>query len=97
MTVYVDDMRRRARIGRFPANWSHLFADTSAELAGFAARLELRPSWLQHAGTYREHYDVTDTMRARALELGAVPISYPRGTGELMSARRARLGATGRW
>lgn len=89
MTVYVDDMRRQATVGRTRGRWSHLFADTSQELAGFAAELGLRPEWLQHAGTHREHYDVTDSIRDQALALGATPITYPRGTGALVNKKRA--------
>ena len=89
MTVYVDDMMRPAKLGRFPAKWSHLFADDSQELAGFAARLNLNPAWIQHKGTHREHYDVTLSVRAKAIELGAVEITYPRGTAELMQRKRA--------
>lgn len=92
MSVYVDDMRRPARPagyrGRGTPRWSHLFADSPAELRSFAIRLGLSPSWLQHAGTHREHYDVTDTVRKRALQLGAAPITYPRGVADLMERRR---------
>lgn len=45
MTVYIDDMRRPARVGRLNAVWSHLMADTDDELHAFAARLGLRRSW----------------------------------------------------
>jgi hypothetical protein len=94
MAVYVDDMRRQAKVGRCRPNarWSHLMADTPEELAEFAGRLGLDPSWLQHPGTHREHYDVTDARRAEALRMGAQHISYPRGTGSVLSAKRARLG-----
>lgn len=44
MTVYVDDMRVPARVGRINARWSHLMADTDEELHEFAARLGLRRS-----------------------------------------------------
>ncbi|NYD43956.1 DUF4031 domain-containing protein [Nocardioides panaciterrulae] len=89
MTVYVDDMRRPARLTGRPAKWSHLMADTSDELEAFAAELGLRPSWLQHEGTHREHYDVTESLRVEAIRLGAVPMSYPRGTGALLARKRA--------
>lgn len=89
MTVCVDNMHRRATVGRFTANWSHVFADSSAELAAFARRLGLRLAWLQHAGTHREHYDVTDSVRRRALVLGARPITYPTDVAALVSARRS--------
>lgn len=87
--IYVDDMRRPARITGRPAKWSHLLADTSEELAAFAARLGLRPEWLQHPGTHREHYDVTETVRTEAIRLGAKPISYIRETGALLARKRA--------
>lgn len=35
MTVYVDDFRVPARVGRINARWSHLTADTQAELHGW--------------------------------------------------------------
>lgn len=89
MTVYVDDMRRSARVGRLNARWSHMFANSREELDTFAARIGMHPQWIQHPGTHREHYDLTDTRRARALELGATPITYPRGVAELMERKRA--------
>lgn len=76
MTVYVDDMRRRARVGRVDARWSHLLADTDEELHRLAAAIGLRRSWAQHPGTWRSHYDVTDAKRAQALRAGALAIGY---------------------
>lgn len=81
MTVYVDNMRRRARVGRINARWSHLMADTHTELEEFARRLGLAPVWLQHAGDHLEHYDVTDTVRAQAVKMGAQPMKYGRESG----------------
>lgn len=88
MAVYVDDMRRPARVGRVTARWSHLFADTSEELEAFARRLGLRPEWVQHQRTHREHYDLTESKRALALRLGAQPISYLRDVPGFLEARR---------
>ena len=89
MTVYVDDMRRPAQVGRTHGSWSHLFADTSDELHAFAARLGLRREWLQHEGTHREHYDVTERKRQAAIAYGAQQISYPRGTADLLNRKNA--------
>lgn len=90
MTVYVDDMRMPARVGRLNARWSHLMADTDEELHEFAARLGLRREWHQKPGTPISHYDVTDTKRAQALEMGAVPIGYGgRESMELIRRKRA--------
>jgi hypothetical protein len=90
MNVYVDDMRRPARVGAIRGRWSHLFADTSDELHEFAAALGLDRAWVQHAGTVREHYDVTDSKRAEALAAGAVPLTYPRGVANLFDTKRRK-------
>lgn len=75
MTVYVDDMRVSATVGRITSRWSHLFSDTSIEeLEEFASKLGLNPSWIQRGEFV--HYDLTDNMRARALRLGAENISW---------------------
>ncbi len=76
MTVYVDDMRRPARVGRLNAVWSHLMADTDEELHAFAARLGLRRAWHQHPGRPTSHYDLTESRRREAVKLGAVEIGY---------------------
>lgn len=92
MTVYVDNMLRSAQVGRGrPAKWSHLMADTTEELEEFARQLGLRPSWIQHPGTAREHYDVTATVRAEALRLGAVPMTYGRKGGLFTLLKAARM------
>lgn len=76
MAVYVDDYRVEATVQGVTARWSHLMADTSEELLAFADRLGLHRAWIQHPGTAKEHFDVTDRVRARALTLGAVPVAY---------------------
>lgn len=90
MTAYVDDMFRPAQLQGRPAKWSHLFADTTAELLAFARALGLREEWLQHAGTHREHFDVTTVKRLEAIDLGAAQITYPRGVAVLLDRRRAQ-------
>lgn len=97
MTVYVDDARIPARVGRISSRWSHLTADTRDELFAFADRLGQKRSWFQAkckrscakpgAECVHWHYDLTDPQRLKAIELGAVPIGI-RDMGALMSARR---------
>ncbi len=87
MTVYVDDMRMPARVGRIQARWSHLMADTDEELHAFAAGIGLRRSWAQHPGTWRSHYDVTDSKRAEAIRAGAVEIGYGSAESLALTAR----------
>jgi len=73
MTVYVDDARIPARVGRLSARWSHLTADTQAELHSFAERLGLRRAWYQDKPRGLWHYDVTESKRRQAITLGTEP------------------------
>ena len=102
MAVYVDDFRTPARVGSLKGRWSHLIADSRDELHEFAARLGLRRSWFQDPvligkppakpgsrAAENWHYDVTDSMRTRAIQLGARPVSW-RELPAVIDARIAR-------
>lgn len=88
MTVYVDDMLRPARVGRLQSRWSHMLADTTQELLDMAIEIGLRPAWIQHPGTRWEHFVLTEPKRLQAIGFGAVSISYPRGTAQILRAKR---------
>ncbi len=90
MTVYVDDMRMKARVGNIEARWSHLMADTDEELHAFAARIGLQRRWAQYPGTWKSHYDVTDSKRRQAIAHGAVPIGY--ASAEAIALTRRKRG-----
>lgn len=70
MTVYVDDMFRvpMGRLGRM--KMSHMIAETHEELHAMADKLGLKRGWFQG-----DHYDISMSVRARAVEFGAVEIS----------------------
>lgn len=96
MTVYVDHAAIPAQVGRTSGRWSHLTADTTSELHAFAARLGLQRAWFQTCRNQRMcppttcphwHYDVTESMRAKALRLGAQPIG-PQELAEIITRRR---------
>ena len=90
MTVYVDDASIAATVGRLTARWSHLIADDQDELHAFALRLGLRREWFQDPLTKTRgvrpapgsraaenwHYDVTAGKRLRAIQLGAVAVTW---------------------
>jgi Protein of unknown function (DUF4031) len=78
VTVYVDDWRQLAKVGPVTARWSHLTADTTEELQIFAGRMGLRPELFQphRHDPRRDHYDVTEESRRRAVELGAKAVTW---------------------
>lgn len=72
MTVYVDD----AEIPYKGMIMSHMIADSHTELLEMAVKIGLKRHWLQCPGTYREHFDISLTMRDRATFHGAEQITY---------------------
>lgn len=86
MTVYVDDFRTPAKVGRINGRWSHLTADTPDELHDFTESFGMRRGWFQGRCKYGAcpavdgccahfHYDVTDSVREKAIRAGAEPIN----------------------
>lgn len=100
MTVYVDNARIKARVGRITGCWSHLTADTKDELHAFADALGLHREWFQEQCKTRcaregqpcphWHYDVTDGLRDMAIMNGATSITW-KELGPIISARRSEL------
>jgi hypothetical protein len=68
MAVYVDNACLAWRGKR----WCHMVADTVHELHEFALELGLKREWFQDQGAY-PHYDITVSVREKALALGAAP------------------------
>lgn len=71
MSVYVDDAE--LPFGRMLM--CHMTADTTEELHAMADRIGVARRWVQHPGTYREHYDICKSKRALAVQAGAVEVS----------------------
>lgn len=95
MSVYVDnafiaaDVSNGARV--LSGRWCHMTADSRDELDAMADRIGLRRDWIQHPGTSREHYDVTEPKRRAAVAAGAVERDWREMTVERLSLRRAAL------
>lgn len=58
----------------------HMFSDLpgdegTIELTNFAKRVGLKPEWIQHKGSFLEHFDLTVSRRAKAASLGAKEVS----------------------
>ena len=90
MSVYVDHAFAYGEWGRWSGG-GHLQADTTEELHAFAQRLGLRREWFQSKPRRPEndHYDLTQTLRARALELGAIAEDRRAGTRRRQAIRVA--------
>jgi hypothetical protein len=86
MSVYVDDMK--ASFGRMVM--CHMLADTTEELLAMADKIGVQRKWIQHAGTYREHFDIALSKRALAVQHGAVEITL-RDAARMQRARREAL------
>lgn len=69
MAVYVDDVRHR--FGRMLM--CHMWADTEDELHAMASKLGLKRSWFQQPPKASwKHYDISLSVKARAIGMGAV-------------------------
>lgn len=71
MSVYVDDMTAAYR----GMTMCHMGADTTEELLAMADLIGVQRKWIQSAGTWREHFDICLTKRARAVRLGAIEVT----------------------
>jgi hypothetical protein len=78
LTVYVDDWRQRAVIRQREDRWSHLLADDEGELHAMAGRLGIPPRGFQRhrRSAALNHYDLPENLRLRAIELGAVAVTW---------------------
>ncbi len=91
VSVYVDPLRVHGNAwGPFLKGSCHLEADSDEELLTFADRLGLKRSWLQ-PDPRREgaHFDLTPSVRARAVKLGAIDETDWRAGVHRRRARRA--------
>lgn len=89
MTVYVDDMEADFTPTHTKAArryvMCHMIADSEAELHAMAARIGVARQWYQ-----RDHYDVTKSKRALAVQNGAREITM-RQLGQMFLNRRRGL------
>lgn len=78
LTVYVDDWRQPATVRGRADRWSHLLADDPDELHAMAGALGIprRGYQVHRRSAALNHYDLPETLRGRAIALGAVPITW---------------------
>jgi hypothetical protein len=86
VTVYVDDMKADYKPAHRPGRkyvMSHMIADSDQELHKMAAKIGVARKWFQG-----DHYDITQSKKALAIEAGARLISLR--TLALMATNRRR-------
>lgn len=85
MTVYVDDMYKHpiGRLGRM--KMSHMIADSEAELHAMAYKIGLGRRHYQG-----DHYDVSMSLRAKAIAAGAKSITLRELSAMAHEQRRRR-------
>lgn len=89
MSVYVDPLFATKPNRRWPYMQAcHLTADSTAELLEIAAKLKLRPQWIQKAGTVYEHFDCTAAKRRQAVALGAKEVTIKEEADRIIALRR---------
>lgn len=86
MAVYVDSMR--AAYGRM--KMCHMIADSTEELLEMADRIGVQKKWIQHAGRHSEHFDISMSKRALAVQHGAKEITMME-LGRILRARNPRF------
>lgn len=76
MMIIVDNMRLSTRVKAIDAEWSHLTCIPMdlKELLDFGRKIGLKVTWLQIGGSHI-HFDVTESMRIRAIHNGAKEVS----------------------
>ena len=80
--VYIDNMNHP--YGRMLM--CHMIADTPNELLEMADKIGVARKWIQYPGTYREHFDICVSKKAKAIELGAVSVTMMQ-LGEILAKR----------
>lgn len=93
MAVYVDDAFVRGSWGRWSGG-GHLQADSADELHAFAERLGIQRRWFQSkpGRPEHDHYDLTASLRAEAIALGAVSWGWRDTARRNIRLRRLREG-----
>lgn len=82
MSIYIDNFN--AGYGRM--KMCHMVADTTAELLDMCLKIGVQTKWIQESGTYNEHFDICQSKKAKAIELGAVEIGF-RDYAKFVNAR----------
>jgi len=94
MSVYVDDLMSWGWVmyGK-KVKSCHLTADSEQELLEFGRKLGFKDKWLMRPKKPWKpmHYDLVESKRVRAIELGAKPITF-KDVMALIKKKKKELG-----
>jgi hypothetical protein len=71
MPVYIDDYE--APFGNM--KMCHMVADTTPELLAMVDKIGVQRKWIQHPGSYKEHFDICLSKKKKAVAAGAIEIT----------------------
>lgn len=72
MAIYVDSLFTAPVRNRLGYEWSHMGADSLAELHAFASSIGVKPCWFDRRG--KDHYDLNSEQRTAAVAAGAIEV-----------------------
>lgn len=84
--VYIDNFNAPYRNMRM----CHMIADSKQELIDMAIKIGVNPKWIQDANTSREHFDICQSKKAKALKLGAIEVGF-RELSKMINDRDKKL------
>jgi hypothetical protein len=98
IAVYVDDAYIQATVKsgslKHASKWCHMTADSTEELTAFAIKLGLQAKYIQFPGTWKEHFDITEPKRKKAVSYGAIEVSFRDRVMELGKKRMQDLSSS---
>ena len=69
---------------------AHMTADSTEELLAMADAIGVQRKWIQYSGTYKEHFDICKSKRAKAVKFGAIEVDHYQESEMLAKKRDAK-------
>lgn len=84
--ILVDPISHRSTTALGPSEWCSMASDSSlSELHAFAEKIGMKRAWFQG-----DHYELTEKMRTRAIDLGAACVTSRQLADRMIARRRSR-------
>jgi len=80
--------KQAKKVFRAGKKFSHMIADTEEELVAFATKMGMKEIWIQDAGTYRSHFDITESRFKKIVKQSGVKLVKIREFGVILKERQ---------